>query len=205
MNDDVPARFVLRDLPLVPRLVIALFLMSVGVGYFAALVQLHFQAASPGKLLPDMDDAARIYNGDPNGKSQLERLLTQDENLPFNGSGSMRSAFTAHSSGWKGQISRRARQDKVDLPEAEKSLRADRDGERLALIAWIQAGAPAKAYEDDGFPLPDQLKDHPITEKYKGEDEQQHPTLLVKSLVNDRCVRCHASGKGGGAGDAPLE
>src|SRR5690349_6311679 len=102
MNDYPPHRLTVGDLPLVPRLVIALFLMSVGVGYFSALVQLHFQAASPGKPLPDMDDAARIYNGDPNGKSQLERLLTEAENLPFNGSGSMRSAFTAHSSGWKG-------------------------------------------------------------------------------------------------------
>jgi hypothetical protein len=205
MNDDVPARFVLRDLPFVPRLVIAVFLMSVGVGYFAALVQLHFQAASPGKLLPDMDDAARIYNGDPNGKSQLERLLTQDEHLPFNGSGSMRSAFTSRSSGWKGQISRLAKGKKVGLPEAEKLLRADRDGERLGLIAWIEAGAPEKAYEDDGFPLSDQLKDHPITEKYKGEDEEHRPTLLVKSLINDRCARCHAEGKGGPAGEAPLE
>src|SRR5215472_14558838 len=115
MNGDLPARLVLRDLPLVARLVIALFLISVGTGYFAALVQLHFQAASPGKLLPDMDDAARIYNGDPNGKSQLERLLTQDENLPFNGSGSMRPAFTERSSGWKRTINKRAKDDKVDL------------------------------------------------------------------------------------------
>jgi hypothetical protein len=185
--------------------VIAIFLMSVGVGYFAALVQLHFQAASPGKLLPDMDDAARIYNGDPNGKSQLQRLLTQEENLPFNGSGSMRSAFTSRSSGWEGHINRRAKADKVNHGEAEKRLRADRDGERLGLIAWIEAGAPEKAYEDDGFPLPDNLKDHPITEKYKGEDEQHRPTVLVKSLLNDRCARCHAEGKGGGAGDAPFE
>jgi hypothetical protein len=202
MNGNLPARLVLRDLPLVARLVIAMFLMSVGIGYFSALVQLHFQAASPGRLLPDMDDAARIYNGDPHGKSQLERLLTEAENLPFNGSGSMRSAFTARSAGWTGTIHRRAKADKVDLSEAEKRVRGDRDGERLGLIAWVEVGAPEKAYEDDAFPLPDRLKDQPITEKYKGEDDDHKPTLLVKSILNDRCVRCHRDG--GQVSDAPL-
>jgi hypothetical protein len=202
---DAPRRrLTLLDLPLVPRLVIAVFLISVGVGYFSALVQLHFQAASPGRLLPDMDDAARIYNGDPHHKSQLERVLTEAESLPFNGSGTMRPAFTFKSPGWKGAVSRRAKEDKVDLIQAEKNLRADRDGERLGLIAWIQAGAPKQAYED-GFPLPADRKDKPLTEKYKGEDDQHRPTLLVKSLLHDRCVRCHEEGKSGGAGDAPLE
>src|SRR5262245_40016052 len=42
MSDTSP-RFVLRNLTLAPRLVIAIFLVSVGVGYFSALVQLHFQ------------------------------------------------------------------------------------------------------------------------------------------------------------------
>ena len=207
MSDDVPHRFVLRDLPLVPRLVIAVFLMSVGVGYFAALVQLHFQAASPGRLLPDMDDAARIYNGDPNGKSQLERLLTQEENLPFNGSGSMRAAFTSRSSGWKGQINKRAKEEKLDLPEAEKHLRGDRDGERLALLAWIRAGAPEKPFESNDFELAGVPDDQPITARYLIKDDEGNPVrprrVRIQNLLDDRCVRCHK--EGGQVSDAPLE
>ena len=49
------SRPVLRDLPLAARLVIATFLLSVGIGYFSALVQLHFQHAKPGSLLPDAE------------------------------------------------------------------------------------------------------------------------------------------------------
>jgi hypothetical protein len=219
MNDDAPRRPVLRDLPLVPRLVIAVFLMSVGVGYFSALVQLHFQAASPGKVLPDMDDAARIYNGDPNGKSQLERLLSQEENLPFNGSGSMRAAFTARSSGWKGQINKRAKEElkekqekgekdaKLDLPEAEKHLRGDRDGERLALLAWIRAGAPEKAFESNDFELAGVPDDQPITARYLIKDAEENPVkphrVRIQNLLDDRCVRCHK--EGGQVSDAPLE
>jgi hypothetical protein len=202
MNDNSSRRFMLQDLPFVPRLVIAVFLASVGIGYFSALVQLHFQAASPGKPLPDMEDAARIYNGNAQGKkSQLERLLTEPENLPFNGSGQMRAALTARSSNWKGQINRRAKADKVDLTQAEKNLRAEREGERLGLIAWIQAGAPEKAY-DDGFPLPSDLANQPLTDNFKGEDGGK-PTLLVKKLIHDRCVRCHV--EGGQVSDVPLD
>jgi hypothetical protein len=198
-----PRLFRIDDLPLVPRLVIAAFLISVGIGYFSALVQLHFQAASPGKLLPDMDDAARIYNGDPHGKSQLERVLTEPENLPFNGSGTMRPAFTSRSVGWKGAINRKAREKKADLRQAEKDVRAERDGERLGLVEWVRAGAPAKAYEDDSFPLPESLKDHPLTDKFKGEDENHRPTLLVRSVLHDRCAHCHS--ESGRVSDAPLD
>jgi hypothetical protein len=196
-------RLTLLDLPLIPRLVIALFLISVGIGYFSALVQLHFQAARAGDLLPDMDDAARIYNGDPHGKSQLERLLTDDENLPFNGSGTMRPAFTSRSLGWKTAINRRAREDKAGLVQAEKDLRGDRDGERLGLVAWLQAGAPEDAYEKDNFPLPPELAKHPLTEKYKNDDNPDRAGLKVKLLIHERCYRCHK--EGGQVSDAPLE
>jgi hypothetical protein len=215
-NEPPPApRPTLLDLPFVPRLVIALFLISVGIGYFSALVQLHFQAARPGKLLPDMDDAARIYNGDPKGKSQLERLMTQDENLPFNGSGSMSAAFTLRSAGWKGAISRRAKEEKkekedkgekdvkLDLKEAEKHLRAERDGERLAVVAWIEAKTPQQAYDDDNFPLPPELAKHAIGQKFQVGGEQ--PAVKIKTIFEDRCVRCHAEGKGGPASEASLE
>jgi hypothetical protein len=204
MNDEPAPRFTLMSLPFVPRLVIACFLVSVGIGYFSALVQLHFQAAKPGKLLPDMDDAARIYHGDPHDKSQLERVLSAAENLPFNGSGSMRPAFTDRSSGWKGQLSKRAKELKGDLGEAKKRLREERDGERLAVVEWIRTGTPQPAYENDAFALPAELASHPLTEKYKTEVEGK-PAARIKGIFDDRCARCHAEGKGGPAAEASLE
>src|SRR5262245_39161669 len=85
-------RFVLRDLSLPSRLVVALFLVSVGLGYFSALVQLHFQLATAGNLLPGQRETIDAYHGRA-GISQLERLLRADESQPFNGTGSMRQAF----------------------------------------------------------------------------------------------------------------
>src|SRR4051794_9420077 len=46
----------LSDFPLAARLVLAVFLISVGLGYFSALVNLHFQQASAGEGLPTKDD-----------------------------------------------------------------------------------------------------------------------------------------------------
>src|ERR1700676_5254119 len=97
MNNDLPAaRFVLRDLTVATRIVLAAFLLSVGVGYFSALVQLHFQGAHRGNLLPETKDIVATYHGQP-PMSQFKRLLVTDENKPFNGSGSMRAAFTTRS------------------------------------------------------------------------------------------------------------
>ena len=79
-------RFTLRDLPFVARLTLAVFLISVGIGYCAALVQLHVQQASPGQVLPGDDELIASYHG-KNGMGVLERLVTANENLPFNGSG----------------------------------------------------------------------------------------------------------------------
>src|SRR5437870_3490109 len=41
-------RLTLREAPLPVRLVLSLFLISTGIGYFSALVQLHFQHARSG-------------------------------------------------------------------------------------------------------------------------------------------------------------
>src|SRR5262245_10156247 len=131
----------LRNLPLAVRVVLAVFLISVGLGYFSALVQLHFQIASPGRFLPGAEDAIAAYHG-TRAQSQLERLISADEAKPFNGSGSMRPAFTRRSAGWTKAIRAKADEDHVPLSVAEERVRAERDGERLALIHWIRAGAP---------------------------------------------------------------
>jgi hypothetical protein len=81
--DTPPPRIVLRNLTLATRLTLAAFLVSLGIGYCSALVQLHFQHAKPGSALPSADDAVTAFHGSP-GVSQLERLLLADEGKPFN-------------------------------------------------------------------------------------------------------------------------
>jgi hypothetical protein len=203
-------RLLLRDLPFPARLVLAAFLISVGVGYFSALLQMHFQAASPGQPLPGTKEAGEIYHGKP-VMSQLERLLVADEAKPFNGSGSMRSAFFGHSTGWKGAIPRRARQlkldpkKKTDLLKAEKELRGEREGEIRALLDWIHAGMDRKYYEDDAYPLPATLKSHPLTAEFV-EEAEGSKVVRIKSILDTRCMRCHTTGSTrGAAGQAPLE
>src|SRR4051794_14920895 len=91
-TSETPQRITLRDLPLAARLTLSVFLISVGIGYTSALVQLHFAQAKPGELLPDTEDAAHNFHGMP-GVGTLERLIRTPENRPFNASGSMRAAF----------------------------------------------------------------------------------------------------------------
>ena len=43
-----PERWTISDLNLSARITLAVFLISVGIGYVSALVNLHFQEASPG-------------------------------------------------------------------------------------------------------------------------------------------------------------
>src|SRR5947199_6084528 len=91
-------RLVLRDLPFAARLVLSVFLISVGIGYVSALVQLHFQHAKAGSVMPTGDDAVAIFSG-PQGEkpvSKLVQLLEADESEKFNSTGQMRTAFTTH-------------------------------------------------------------------------------------------------------------
>jgi hypothetical protein len=197
-----PTRLTLRDLSLPTRLVLATFLASVGFGYISALVQLHFQHATSGELLPTGDVALEAYHGRPQ-MSQLERVLTADESKSFNGSGSMRSVFTSRSAGWRQEM-KRIKNDKAKL----QALRDERDGERLALIDWVQGGADKQAYEDDAYALPTKLQQHPITEEYlvkdAGKKAVQPRQVKIQSIINDRCVRCHSPGKSV-VGQFPLD
>src|SRR5438477_12390815 len=92
-------RFTLNDLPWVARLTLAAFLISVGIGYFSALVQLHAQQAKPGQMLPGETEVIEAYHGRP-GVGALERLITADQTLPFSSGGTMRPAFTTRSTDW---------------------------------------------------------------------------------------------------------
>src|SRR5215213_7091938 len=106
MNDtSTTSRWTVRDLPLAARLTLAAFLISTGIGYFSALVQLHFQHAKPGEMMPTAEDAERMFTLQK-GKSQLMALIEAEEEKPFNGGGQMSTAFTKKSTepGWKAAI-----------------------------------------------------------------------------------------------------
>src|SRR5262249_31256871 len=162
---------------------------SVGVGYFSALVQLHFQLASPGQLLPLEKEVIDNYYGKTATTSQLERLLEAHEGLPFNGSGSMRAAFFRESMpDWSTTINRRAVDQKIEPAEAEKQLRAEREVEILGLLAWIRDGAKREPYDDDAFPLPTKLLpaalgDRKFSNSFVDMDDKGETVVHIKKVL----------------------
>ncbi|MCS6850120.1 MAG: hypothetical protein NZ700_02995 [Gemmataceae bacterium] len=221
MNAEPCPCFTLRQLPLAGKLVVATFLLSVGLGYFSALVQLHFQHAKPGQPLPDAEDVVRAYHG-LGGISQFERLLVEEETKPFNGSGTMRPAFTVRSAGWNREIMRRARAKGYDTApdqeakdrlrqQAVTELRQERDGERLAVLQWIRAGFDQQSFDNDEYVPTGMLREHPITAEFaefideNGPDKGKIKFVKIKSIVEKRCARCHSANVGGSAAQFPLD
>ncbi len=213
MGNTSAPRYVLRDLPFSARLVLTAFLLSVGIGYLSAMVQLHFRDAKKGELMPGLDDAIRkfhdsIYNvpkkEDPakneRPRGRIEELLVADPNQKFGGNTQMRTAFTHDSANWEDEIKKRAAGKKGSTDEALKELEQEREGERQAVLAWILAYGPEADYERDSFPLPADWKaGQPITAKYLSKDGK---AVKIKSLFTDRCVRCHTTL--GEAGNVPF-
>src|SRR5262245_44246005 len=122
MTPPTGERWTLRNLPFAARLTLATVLISVGVGYFSAIVQLHFQHATPGNPLPSADDAVRIFSGPQNGetpKCRLETLVGAEESEAWSGTGQMAWAFTAKSSAFKSRFKsaakKLAKKQKIDL------------------------------------------------------------------------------------------
>jgi hypothetical protein len=163
-----PNRLTLIDLSLPVRLTLAVFLMAVGLGFLSALVNLKFQEAGPGNILPDDHDLILAYHGQPTS-TQLERLLMQPDIKPFNGQGSMRSAFTFRVAGLSRLIAKKKQENEAELKKlkeergtekdkaklreidlrinalsesdaaAANDVRLDLDGERVALILWLRS------------------------------------------------------------------
>jgi hypothetical protein len=189
-------RFTIRELPLAARLTLAAFLIAVGLGYGSALVQLHFQHASPGRALPSINDVVRKFHGDPHGGppvSMLERLIATPghDHVPFTGSGSMAKAFTVRSSDFSREIRKR---DRIDVER-------EREGERQVLLAWVRDGLKRDIFEADSMSRPAQLAEHPITPDFVNADG----TIKIKALFTERCVRCHqADGDDAAATKYPL-
>lgn len=198
------ARLHLRNLPLATRLVLAIFLLTVGTGYLSALVQIHFQHATAGSLLPDSNGLVDTYHG-TEGKAQIESLLTADESKPFNGTGTMRQTFTTKSAGWKAAIRKRAGDKRISMANAEAELRRERDGERLAVLDWVRSGASQEAFDTDSHPLSASLAKAPITADFVDGEGNGDRRAKIKSIFESRCARCHTEGKTGSASQIPLE
>src|SRR5262249_23067968 len=68
-----------------------------------------------------------------------------------------------------------------------------------------------KDYEKDRFTLPPELADHPVTEESRAsgsnDDKNEPRAVKIKSVLADRCVRCHnqEAPEDAKAGEFPLD
>lgn len=125
--------------------------------------------------------------------SHLEKLIMGPRTgSTWNGKGSMAGAFFEKESEFK-----KAMKKPAELPKVE----AEREGERLALQAWIRSEPAVRkaAYEADKFELPAPLQGKPLTEEFADGGK----AVKVKSILESRCVNCHAAGAE--QQDFPLE
>ncbi|HET6574702.1 MAG TPA: hypothetical protein VFG68_13935 [Fimbriiglobus sp.] len=184
---DPATRITLRGLPLAAKLVLSAFLMAVGLGYSAAMVQLHLkQSGRAGEALPTLDDVVERFSGlkraDPDAPPpvcRVREMLAGDRTAANVGPANMAPAIFAKSKGYAAE--RAARGPTVD---------AEREGELLAVTAWCRADPAARkaAYEADRFALPDDRKGRPITAQFSDADRG---AVKIKTLIDTRCQACH--------------
>ena len=189
MLEPAAPRIALRQLPLAARLVLSVFLIAVGLGYFSAMIQLHMKhSKKEGEPLPTPADVVEVFAGlklyDPNEKlpcSQFESLLMGDKYAAEVSKSNMAPAFFAKSKGWAKERSQRG----LDV----KKLEAEHQGELDAMLAWIRSDAEPKeaSYKNDSFPRPAKIE--AITPEFLGPDGG----VKVKSLIEARCQNCHAN------------
>lgn len=197
-----PARFTLRQLPLPAKLVLSCFLLSVGLGYSSAMVQLHMQHSDrDGAALPTPQNVVAVFSGKvwrtpddggPRVVSRLEAMISGPQK------GSLTAVNMAPAFFDKDEAD--YRKTAKEHPEQVPQLDAKRDGERRAVIAWANAAPEArkKAYTDNEFSLPKELAGQPISDAYKAKPG----VVRIKYILRDRCARCHQPG--GEKGDVPL-
>lgn len=185
---DTP-RITLRDLSLPARLVLSTFLITVGLGYLSAMVQLHMKHSDrDGEALPTTANLVARFSGleQPNPSatpcSKIDALISGDPKALDVSKDNMAPAFFAKSKDWEAMRSR------ARTPNG--ALEAERENERLAMLAWVRSEASAKkaAYESDRFPLPDALKAKPLTAEFADGD-----AIKIRTLINTRCATCHTA------------
>lgn len=216
-------RKTLRDLPAAAKLVVTAFLVAVGIGYFWAMVQLHFKHGGNGEPMPTVADTVAHFSGrewpledqpapppEPNnessktapafpagqepfakvksiidarckechskdGEKEEVPLVTYDDLSKFLKNGQLLKVLTGPRDKWsknsmvqaffeKSEENKKAWLARV---EKEKGLEAEREAERLAVVAWIEAGAKADFYNQDAFPLPNRDEFKPLTKEFR--------------------------------------
>ena len=207
MSEPVPApRFTLRALPFPAKVVITLFLLTVGLGYSSAMVQMHFQhTQGDGSPLPGPNDVIEIFAGkkrltkDDIAKnrpvSKIEKLVTGPIDGPLNGGGSMGSAFFKNDRSEAGN-----RYKDVLAKRPKEEVEAEREGERKLMVLWVNApeAERAKAYADNLFAPARNKAPTKMSPEYIHNDGG----FLIQHLFRDRCTSCHRDGEQ--AGNFPL-
>ncbi len=200
---DPAPRFTLRQLPLPAKLVLSTFLVAVGVGYTSAMVQLHMQHGErDGKPLPTVQNVVAVFAGkvwmtgdEPlvRTASKFEELVMGDKDGSIVGNNMAPAFFKSDGADYKKQAADAARKPKLD---------AERDGERKALVAWANAAPEAReaAYQANSFMLPKELAKLVVTPGYA--DKANPGAVKVRSVLKDRCLRCHEPGAD--VGQIPL-
>jgi hypothetical protein len=69
----------------------------------------------------------------------------------------------------------------------KKKLTDQRHGELAALTAWVKLPLEDRKKTYEAFPLPVDLAKKPITPDYV-----KNGNVAIKTILTDRCVRCHA-------------
>jgi hypothetical protein len=192
MPEPTPAsRFTLRQLPLPAKLVVSTFLLAVGLGYTSAMIQLHMgHSSKDGNPLPTVDDVRAVFagkvwqtGGEPRPVCRLEEIVSGSPEGKLT-KANMTPAFFAEDAADYEELARK---------DAGK-VNAERDGERKAVLAFVNAAPEARktAYDENRFPLPPALAGQPLTGRYV--DEDQPGAVKIQSILRDRCARCHKPG-----------
>jgi hypothetical protein len=209
--EPVPTRFTLRQLPLPAKLVITLFLLTVGLGYSSAMVQLHFQHTQrDGNALPGSMDPVEIFAGKKwvtREEAEKSRPVSKLEKLVMGPTeGILTAATMAPAFFMRDECPDRdnnyKRLVKDATPEEKAKLDAEREGERVALQLWIKLPDDRRraAYEADSLtPLASEApKDITPLFLHAGGS-----AIKVKSILTTRCVECHQ--EGGRKSEFPLD
>ena len=190
-------RWTLRNLPLAARLCLSAFLISVGLGYLSALVNLHFAEATPAEILPTEEDVVSAYSG-KSKVSQWERLLRRAPVAAVQRPGEHAVGVRRRLQGGRveARVKKKAKALNLNLAvpkekkQAEAAAQAELDGERLSLIAWVKAGRPdRKAYEDDAFV---RSGNSPPSRSRRSTSTTMRHRVKIKSIIDARCVNCHS-------------
>ncbi len=178
----------LRQLSAATRRALGLTLATAVVAYVGLLGTTYFQLTPPSSSWPDRRELDQLLFERTKPVSRIQRLLESSAG-EMNRGGTMRPAFTEQSVDWE-LITKNMTADQIT------ALKAEREGERLALLDWVRSGADHSAYENDDYELRASAQARQITAHYLTGENQltngQRPTRVrIRSLINDRCVTCH--------------